>query len=73
MCFPDTISEIDFDNSQLDEDELKATIIAYCDKVIEEVRQHERRMNSLYQAPRQCHMYDCISDVMKTRERLASC
>lgn len=70
MCFPNTISEIDWETSQLGEDELKIWLKDYCDKVINEIHELEDYWNRKYNDPRQWEFCNCIKDLIAFRKSL---
>lgn len=67
MCFPCSISEVDFYDTQLSANELEEAIRAYEDKWIDEVYTHQRINDRLYSERHTCSLVKCLPKHLRER------
>lgn len=67
MCFPCSISNVDFDDTQLSASELEEAIRAYEDKWIDEVYAFQRITDSQYSEHHTCSMVKCLPKNLRER------
>lgn len=67
MCFPSSLSQIDFDDSQLTGEDLAEAIIAHEDKWLAEVYREQCRMNKTYSENHTCSLVKCLPKHLRNR------
>lgn len=68
MCFPNTISEIDFTDSQLDESEALAAVERYYDRWVDEVACFQQHSINIHKGDvPKCSMISCLPPELKKK------
>ncbi|OLY95608.1 hypothetical protein SAMN05444008_13019 [Cnuella takakiae] len=70
MCFPNTLSELDFSDSQLEESELQKAIEKFNEMWVDEVGQFQlSALNRSHCDVHECSLVDCMPKELQLRFR----
>ncbi|GAB3983149.1 hypothetical protein GCM10028806_56090 [Spirosoma terrae] len=67
MCFPSSLYQVDFFDSQLTGEELSQAITAHEDKWLADVYAFQRLTDKQYGEPRTCSMVKCLPKKLRDR------
>ena len=69
MCFPPTLTEIDFNDTQLDEEEFRETVKKYINKLSKEAKNLEKDKARIHlnKSPKWCNFEYCVSAILSSQ------
>jgi CRISPR/Cas system CMR-associated protein Cmr1 (group 7 of RAMP superfamily) len=71
MCFPPTLSEIDFNDTQLEESEFKEYVLKYIRKLKKEAKslEQDKAKRHLSKSPNWCNYEFCVNAILSSQFR----